>query len=71
MAPGGDSLFEFRDDLVHSVGGHEVRGNGSARFIREHPRSSGVKQQMTADELDTVVLRLSDVTDEDVRIHMR
>jgi hypothetical protein len=63
----GDSLFDFRDDLVHSVGAYEVRGNGVSRFIREHPRNSRVKQrQVIAEELDTVVMRLHDVTFEGV-----
>ena len=67
----GDSLFDFRDDLVHSIGVYEVRGNGVARFIREHPRNSRVTpQQVTGDEMDTVVMRLHDVTFEGARLLM-
>jgi hypothetical protein len=36
-----DSLFDFRDNLVHSVGGWKVHGNGDTRFVREHPRVTG------------------------------
>ena len=67
----GDPLFAYRDELMHSVGGYEVRGNGAARFIREHPRTPGVTQpQKTADELDTVVMALADATHEGVGLHL-
>jgi hypothetical protein len=66
----GESLFDFRDDLVHSVGAYETRGDGSQRFIKEHPRSSGIKLQVTAEELDALVMRLSDATHEGVRLRL-
>ena len=57
----GDSLFGFRDDLMHSVGGYEVRGDGAARFVREQPRTPRVKQpQKTAVKLDPVVMALAE-----------
>jgi hypothetical protein len=65
-----ESLFEFRDDLVHSVGAFETRRDGSQRFIREHPRSSGIKPQVSADDLDAIVMRLTDATQQGVRLRL-
>jgi hypothetical protein len=58
----GESLFNFRDELVHSTGGYQVRGDGTARFVRERPRESGTHLQRTAEELDEIVDRLTDGT---------
>ena len=65
-----NALFDFRDELVHSTGGYQVRGDGSSRFVREHPRVSKVQKQFTAEVLDSVVLRLVDASHDGAILRM-
>jgi len=66
----GDALLVRRDQLVHSIGGQEIRG-ASSRFVTEHPRMAGVtRPQITAEALDTLVWQLAEANDTGVRLYL-
>jgi hypothetical protein len=53
-----DDLFHIRDNLSHSIGGFETRGDGRQRYVLHHLRSGSVRTQYTAATLNRVVRRL-------------
>ena len=53
-------LFDIRDDLAHSVGGFESRGDGRQRFVLYEPKTGKTRRQFTAAKLAEIVERMHD-----------
>jgi hypothetical protein len=54
------NLLDRRDEIAHSVGGYEVRGDGTARSTRLHPKQEESQTQFDASTLNEWVMRMSD-----------
>jgi hypothetical protein len=54
------NLLDRRDEIAHSVGGYEVRGDGTARYTRLHPKQEESQTQFDASTLSEWVMRMSD-----------
>ena len=64
-----DQLFNFRDNLVHSGGAYETRGDGTSRYVREHARE-GERTQFSQSKLEAIIERLSDAESDGVGLHI-
>ena len=55
-----DNLFDIRDELAHSVGGFETRGDGVQRYVMQRPKTGRTRLQFTAERLNEFTMRLLD-----------
>lgn len=65
------NLLGIRDELAHSVGGYETRGDGKARYVKLHPKQPKPELQFTPPKLSEFVSLMLDANGAGVELEIQ